>query len=120
MRKSDRDIWQRISIYRLEMKTGASENKGKIKLIKTTKYNKIFLILEIPEVISEVNPEVKSLTKELALIKHIKEATYNSLVIVKLKVLWKENIIKRITQINNCTQSCPIKFLSHILKIHLD
>ena len=42
----------------------------------------MFLIEESEEDISEVNPEEKSLTKELALIRQTNEATYKSLVTI--------------------------------------
>lgn len=93
---------------------------GKIKFIKTPFYWKIFFRLEILVETSDVKPEVKSFTNELAFIKQNKEAIYKSLVIIGFAWFWKENIISKITQINIWINNCPIKFLNHILKIHLD
>jgi len=45
---------------------------------------------DVPLVVPEVNPEEKSFTKELALIKHTTEAMYKSLTIVGLETVSKE------------------------------
>lgn len=57
---------------------------------KNLLYRNIFLIDEKVEETSEVNPEEKSFTKELALIKHTTEAMYKSLTIVGLETVSKE------------------------------
>lgn len=60
-----------------------------------------FLIDESEEDMSDVKPELKSLTNELTFIKHMIEATYNSFVIIGLAKEVNEKIINNTKQTIN-------------------